>query len=254
MFFYDYIIVTILVFTRIASMFSVIPLFGAANTPLMAKVGLILFLSLILVPMQLPLFNIEIETVLELSQYIFTESLIGFAMGLITLIVMNAFYLAGYLVDGNIGFAMVSVIGARDESELPVSANFYYLFAITIFVLANVHHLLIRAIVDSYTAFGIGSNPLVGLIVYDFTEVLSFSFVMGFKIASPFILTILIINILLGLLSKAMPGMNVFMIGMPLKILVGLFIFMTLMPLYSGIVINIFESMMGFIYKLLGMG
>ena len=254
MFFYDYLLVTILVFIRISAMFSVIPIFGAKNTPVITKIGLVLFLALILVPIQLPLFDIEIVNFMEFARYIVTEALIGFSMGLITLIMLNVFYLAGSLIDRNIGFAMVSVIGAQDESQLPVSSNFYYILAMMIFIITNVHHLLIRAVVDSYVAFPIGSNPIIGLIVYDFVEVLSFSFVIGFKVASPFILIILIANVLLGLLSKAMPGMNVFMIGMPLKIVIGLFIFLLVLPLNAEMFIYVFEEMMKYIYKLLGIG
>jgi len=253
MFFYDYILVMILVFTRIASMFSVVPIFGAKNTPVITKIGLIFFISLIIVPLQYDNFNIEIDTFLQFGQYIFVEGIVGFSMGLVTLIILNTFYLAGALVDRNIGFAMVSVISAQDESQLPVSANLYYIFALMIFITTNFHHKLIEAVVDSYTTFPIGTNPLVRLIVFDYIEVLQFTFVMGFKMAAPFILTVLIANLLLGLLAKAMPGMNVFVIGMPLKILVGLFLFSVLLGSYPDFIILIFEEMMKYIYRLLGM-
>ncbi len=234
-------------------MFSVIPIFGAKNTPIIAKIGVVVGLSLILVPLQLEQFTLAVDDVVTFSTYMLTESIVGFSMGLVTLIIMNVFYLAGTIVDRNIGFAMVSVISAQDESQLPVSANFYYIFGMMIFILTNFHHRLIEALTSSYLVLPIGSNPIARLIFYDYVEVLSYSFVIGFKVASPFILTILIVNVLLGLLSKAMPGMNVFMIGMPLKILVGLFIFMTLLPMYSAVFYNVFENMMLFLYKLIGL-
>jgi len=253
MFFYDYILVIILVFTRIAAMFSVVPIFGAKNTPLMTKIGFVFFISLILVPLQYESFGLQIDTFLQFGEYIIIEMVIGFSMGLVTLIILNTFYLAGSLVDRNIGFAMVSVISAQDESQLPVSANLYYIFALMIFISSNFHHKLIIVISDSYRVFPIGTNPLIGLIVYDYVEVLSYSFVMGFKMAAPFILTVLIANILLGLLSKAMPGMNVFLIGMPLKILVGLFLFSVVISSYPDFIIHVFEEMMKYIYRLIGL-
>lgn len=252
MLFYDYLLVTILVFTRIASIFGVIPIFGAKNTPVQTKVGLIFFVAIIVVPIQLSTFDLQIDSFIDLGGYMIIESLIGFSIGLVTLIILNAFYLAGSLVDRNIGFAMVSVISAQDESQLPVSANFFYIFALMIFIITDIHHLLIRTILDSYTAMPIGSNPIFGLIVFDYTEVLSYTFEIGFKMAAPFILVILIANILLGLLSKAMPGMNVFMIGMPLKIFVGLFVFYLVMGLYSDVVLGVFGEMMRYIYRLIG--
>jgi len=252
MIFTDYILVVILVFTRIAAMFGIIPIFGARNTPMVVKVGLIFFLSIILTPLQLPNFNIEVNTFLEFGQYMVTESIIGFSLGLITLIIMNVFYLAGSLVDRNIGFAMVSVISAQDESQLPVSANLYYIFALMIFLTANFHHLLIRAVADSYINMPIGTNSIVRLIVFDYVEVLTYTFDMGFRMAAPFILTVMIANILLGMLSKAMPGMNVFMIGMPLKIIIGLFLFSVVIGSYPSFIVEVFNTMMEHIYRLIG--
>lgn len=254
MFFYEYVIVIILVFTRIAAMFSIIPVFGARNTPTMTKIGLILSLSLIMVPIQLETFDVQMDTFIEFGALMINESIVGFSMGLVTLIIMNVFYLAGSLVDRNIGFAMVSVVSAQDESQMPVSANLYYIFAMMIFVVTNVHHELIRAIVDSYKVMPIGAAPSMGLVAFNYVEVLSFTFEMGFRMAAPFILTVLIANILLGLLSKAMPGMNVFMIGMPLKILVGLFLFTVLMSSYPKFITFIFDEMMKYIYQLIGIG
>jgi len=253
MFYYDYIIVMILIFARIAALFAVIPIFSASNTPIITKIGFVFFICLILVPVQYNNFNVQIDTFIQLGQYIVLESIVGFALGLVTLIIMNAFYLAGSLVDRNIGFAMVSVVSAQDESQLPVSANLYYILAMMIFIANNFHHKLILAISDSYNAYPIGTNPLLGLVVFDYIEVLSYTFVMGFKMAAPFILTVLIANVLLGLLSKAMPGMNVFMIGMPLKILIGLFLFSILMSSYPVVINQIFEDMLKYIYRLMGM-
>ncbi|MBN2796997.1 MAG: flagellar biosynthetic protein FliR [Clostridia bacterium] len=252
MLFYDYVIVTILVFTRMAAMFGIIPIFNANNTPTWTKVWFIFFLAMVVVPQQVATYSLEIENFLELAGVMVVESLIGFAMGLIVLVVMNVFYLAGSLVDRDIGFAMVSVIGVEDESELPITSNLYYIFAMMVFLLTNVHHQLIRAIVASYKTMPMGSNPVMGLLIYDYIELLQYSFITGFQMAAPFIITILIANILLGLLSKAMPGMNVFMIGMPLKILVGLFLLSLMMTVYPNMMIDVFETMLDGLAKLIG--
>lgn len=250
----DYLLVVILVFTRIAAMFSIIPIFGANNTPTITKIGLIFFISLVLVPLQLESFNLQIDTLFEFGGYMVSESIIGFSMGLVTLIVLNVFYLAGSLVDRNIGFAMVSVISAQDESQLPVSANLYYIFALMIFLSANFHHMLIKVVSDSYINMPIGTSQIARLVVYDYIEVLTYSFDMGFRMAAPFILTVLVANVLLGMLSKAMPGMNVFMIGMPLKILIGLYLFSVVIGTYPSFIVGVFETMMEHIYRLIGLG
>jgi flagellar biosynthetic protein FliR len=252
MLFYDYVIVAILVFTRMAAMFGIMPIFNAKNTPVLTKVWFIFFMTIIILPYQVEIFNLDVDSFLQLGGIMVIESLIGFAMGLITLVAMNVFYLAGSLVDRNIGFAMVSVVGIEDESQVPVTANLYYIFAMMIFLLTNVHHQLIRVVVASYETMPLGSNPIIGLMIYDYVGILHYTFITGFQMASPFIITILIANILLGLLSKAMPGMNVFMIGMPLKILVGLFLLSLVMGVYPEFIVNVFDTMIRSITDLIG--
>jgi flagellar biosynthetic protein FliR len=66
---------------------------------------------------------------------------------------------------------------------------------------------------------------------------------IGFQLAAPFVFTMLIIDIVLGLLSKAMPAMNIFVLGMPLKIFVGFIMYLILMPYYAKEMLNLFEIM-----------
>ncbi len=252
MFFYTYLIVIILVFTRIAAIFSFVPIFGSRSTPIVARIAIVFFISMVIVPDILVNFDLKIDTIVEFGYYIVLETLVGIGIGLIFAIIINVFYLAGSLVDRNIGFSMVSVIGAQDENQLPISSNLYYIFAMMIFLSTNMHHIVIKSVFLSYTYIPIGENLFSKVVVFDYTEIISYTFIMGFRMASAFVLTILIANLLLGLLSKAMPGMNVFMIGMPLKILMGLALLVVLVPLYPEIIIEVFNKMFQFVEKLIG--
>lgn len=231
----------ILIFTRVAGMFAMVPIFGAKNSPTYFKIGLIMFLSVILFPLVEPVANFQVNTMLELGYHMVIETLIGLSFGLIITLMMNAIYVAGLLVDRNIGFAMVNVISAQDEAQIPVSANFYYLMITLIFIITYAHHRVIKAVYHSLQVIPIGGGVLDSGTAGAFLNSLSVSFVIGFKIAAPFILTILIVNIILGLLSKAMPGLNVFMVGMPIKVLVGLGIFLILIPYYIEIFKNLID-------------
>ncbi len=252
MFLYNYLIVIILVFTRIAAIFSFVPIFGSRSTPIAARIAIVFFISMMVIPTIMVDFNLEINTIVEFAYYIILETVIGIGIGLIFAIIINVFYLAGSLVDRNIGFSMVSVIGAQDENQLPISSNFYYIFAMMIFLITNMHHIVIKSIFLGYEYIPIGSELFSKVIVFDYTEIISYTFIMGFKMASAFVLTILIANLLLGLLSKAMPGMNVFMIGMPLKILMGIALLLVLVPLYPNFIIEVFNKMFQFIEKMIG--
>jgi flagellar biosynthetic protein FliR len=122
----------------------------------------------------------------------------------------------------------------------------FYIFATLIFLQLNLHHEVIVALVTSFERirlgtdfFGVISFPILG-------DLVSESFVLGFQIAAPFVITIMISNFVLGMLSKAMPGMNVFILGMPFKIFFGFLLFIILMPYLYEIFSNILGD--GFYY------
>lgn len=235
---------TILIFFRIGGMFIPVPIFGANNIPNQVKIGLILFISIIIAPTTLEQFNpAVINSFPTLLYYGLSEFMIGISYGLITSVFINAVYVAGAIIDMNIGLSIVSVISPQDEHEIPVSANLLYLLGIMIFLVMDLHHVLLRGIMDSFSIIPVGTG------IFDFSQALKFndylstSFIVGFQIASPFILTMLVLDIVLGLLSKAMPAMNIFVLGMPLKILVGFVMYMVLMPYYANELGRLFQVM-----------
>jgi len=231
----------ILIFVRISGIFLLIPMFGAKNVPKMVKIGFILFLSIIAINIVGVNTELVYSTLPEFGYHIIQEFIIGLSLGMISTIIMNSIYVAGLLVDRNIGFAMVSVMSAQDEAQIPVSANLYYIFSMIIFLMANIHHQMITAVLYTFRVIPLGKGVVDVFIGKRLTDILAQSFIIGFKLAGPFIIAILIANVLLGMLSKAMPGMNVFVVGLPLKVFVGLVTFYFVMDYYYGSFVNMFE-------------
>ncbi len=110
-----------------------------------------------------------------------------------------------------------------------------------IFFTMDGHHQLIHTLADTYTFAPVGRGFLNIFASLQLVDVIQQSFALGFKLASPFVVTIFVSNVLLGLLAKAMPGMNVFMLGMPFKIAIGFFLFIILIPSYAAAFIEVFE-------------
>ena len=150
------------------------------------------------------------------------------------------------LIDHKLGFSIVSVINPLDESQIPITSNVFYVFATLIFLQLNMHHELITALILSFSSIELGSFFNVVQSFPMLVEIVQQSFIIGFQIAAPFVITVLIADIVLGLLSKAMPGMNIFDLGMPFKIFFGLLIFIILMPYLYEIFSNILDY--GFYY------
>lgn len=233
----------ILIFSRVAAIFSIIPIFSSKNTPIQLRIGFIFFVTLVMFPVLVTSGVMMPSNFGEFLIDIVREVLIGLTLGFSITFTINSIYLAGTLVDRNIGFAMVSVISATDESQMPVSANFYYLMSMMIFLISDYHHRLIEGVALSFKEVPIGTDTFNIFMARRVTDIVGESFVIAFKMAAPFLITIIVANIILGLLSKAMPGLNVFMVGMPLKILIGFIIFLIVLPYYIGFFNNLFHIM-----------
>ncbi len=235
---------TILIFFRIGGIFLPVPIFGGNNIQPTVKIWFVLLLSIVMVPITIEHFNpATISSFVVLIYYCLSEFAIGISYGLISSVFLNAVYVAGAIIDMNIGLSIVSVISPQDEQEIPVSANLLYLFGVMIFLATDMHHALIRGVMHTFEVIPIGTGLFDFSHAMVFNDYLSTSFTIGFQLSAPFVLTMLVTDIVLGLLSKAMPAMNIFVLGMPLKIFLGLILYLILMPYYDVQFLNLFQKM-----------
>lgn len=224
----------ILIGARIAGMMTTLPIFGGRNYPLIAKIGLTLFLTVLVIPLADIGIDIGLETGWEFVLLLVNEVVLGLFLGLIVALYLGFIYFAGDVIDYLIGFSMVSVINPTDETQMPITSNLLYIYLSLVFLALDLHHKVLLAIADSFIRIEIGSFVRAAESLSYLMRVVSETLLIGFSLASPFIITILVADIVLGLLSKAMPGMNIFILGMPFKILIGIFVFLVIVPVLFG--------------------
>lgn len=231
----------LLMIARMSGLFIILPIFGSRNIPAQIKVGLVFFTSYVMLPIIDLQYVQNVDTLLHLAYLIIVEFAIGLMFGMIVVLALGCIYVAGTMIDRNIGFAMVSVINPIGTDQLPVSANLFYIMSLMVFFTIDGHHQLIKTLADTYefAPVGVGIFNIFGSL--ELVQIMQEAFIVGFKLASPFVITIFVGNVLLGLLAKAMPGMNVFMLGMPFKIAMGFFLFIILIPSYVSAFVEVFE-------------
>ncbi|MBM7560600.1 flagellar biosynthetic protein FliR [Fusibacter tunisiensis] len=235
----------ILVAARMGGMIFTAPFFGSRNYPAPLRIGLMFFLAILINPLISSTVVYDVSTFLDLGAKIVSELMIGVFVGFVLTLYWNFIYFAGDIIDRDIGFSMVNVVNPMDESQIPITANLFYIFATLIFVQLDFHHELITAMTVSFERIPLGFSFFSVTSFPILLDALRETFVIGFQIAAPFVITVLISNIILGLLAKAMPGMNVFILGMPFKIFFGFLLFIILMPFYY----EIFAEVIGHGFK-----
>lgn len=111
------------------------------------------------------------------------------------------------------------------------------------FLASDMHYFVIDALFDSYELIPIGGARFEPTLYQIFVKYITDYFVIGFRIILPIFSCILVVNVVLGILAKIAPQMNMFVIGMQIKVFAGLFLLFILMSLFPGVVDFLFEEM-----------
>jgi flagellar biosynthetic protein FliR len=235
--------VFMLILIRVSSLFIASPLFGRRNLPTLFKVGFSFLVALILVNVINTTNIIPLDSMYDITVAAMKEFLIGLMIGYVSFLIFSSIYLAGQLIDTQVGFGIASVIDPTTNIQVPVTANFYYILAMIVFLLANGHHMLIEGVVKSYSILPIGTLVFNPVMITEFIKILGLIFIIGFKISAPVIAAILVCDVTLGILSKTMPQMNIFFVGMPLKIGLGLVVMIITIPAFIAILSFLIDAM-----------
>ena len=219
-----------LVFIRVTGVFLVSPIFGRQNMPVYFKIGFSFFVTLIVATSAPIVAPFTSGSPLEFGLLALREFVVGACIGFVPYLMFTAIYLAGQMIDMKIGFSMVNVLDPVSNIQIPITANFYYIICMLMFITVNAHHMVIVTISRSYEIISMGTLNIDGDVIRTIMRLFSDIFSVGFRIAAPIVFTTLLADVALGIISKAMPQMNVFMVGMPLKILVGIVIMIVTLP------------------------
>lgn len=231
----------ILVFLRMISFFITVPIFFPKGFPSIAKVPLILVIAYVLLP-GINYSGLNVTNNFMLISLSINEIITGLTLGFITTLCFFSVRMAGQLIDVQIGFSMINMFDPATSSNSTLIEHLLYWCSLILFFIVDAHHMLIRALVESFNAISIGRFLLTpesfSLILKAFVEF----FALGLKIAIPLVLIILITDIILGIIGRTVPNLNLMILGMPIKILVGLMAFTLVLPIIFKIIIGSFDS------------
>ncbi len=225
----------LLIFIRMSGLFILSPIFGRRNLPAIFKIGFSFFLALIFVnATEIPVVNMTSNIALYVL-YIVKELIVGLVIGYATYVVMSAIYLAGQMIDMQVGFGSVNVLDATSNIQVPLTSNFYYMYIILIFLTLNGHFFIIEALFKSFEIIPIDMLGFEINFVSEVIDIMQVMFELALRIAAPIIATVFVADVVLGVLSRTIPQMNVFQLGMPLKVIVGLAVIMVTFVYANGI-------------------
>lgn len=231
-----------MLFVRLAAAVMVMPGLGGQRVPTRVQLLFALALSFLLLPVlgaQVPAMP---RTGGALVLLILGEVLVGVFLGMIAQATMAALHIAGTTMGFQTGLTNAFSFDAVAEQQSSLLTTFLTTLALVIIFSTDLHHLMLRAMVDSYDLFPVGRPLPLGEFTDTFARTLSDAFILGLKLAAPMIAFGLIFYAGLGLLSRLVPQMQVFFVGLPIQMIAGLWMLMVALPMIFLLFLRQFEE------------
>jgi flagellar biosynthetic protein FliR len=238
---------------RLAVLLTLAPLMDNRSVPLLWRLAVAIPLGWALAPVALPHLEALPGTLswatlaVEAMNSLVIGALLAFAMNL----VFTAVRFAGSVAGMQIGFAIVNAYDPQTNSQISIVAHLYYLLAVLLFFVLDVHHDMITSLVASLRAVPPFQAPdfaaASGLLLRAYSEV----FVLGLRVATPVALVLLLVSAAMGVVVKTAPQIHVLVVGFPVKIAVGLFVVGTSLIHFRGVVTQGFEATEALLQRLL---
>jgi flagellar biosynthetic protein FliR len=236
-----------LVFARIGTMLMLLPGLGELSVPVRLRLTVALVLAAVLLPLHRDAYTLDLRSFGPLLVMLGEELFIGAVLGLTARLTISALQVAGSVIAQQLGLGFVTAVDPTQGQQGIIVGNFLTMLGIALIFALDLHHLVIAALNDSYLLFKPGEVPLIGDVAALTTRTIAGAFKVGIQLSAPFLAFGLLFNIGLGVLSRLMPQMQVFFVGMPVSILVGLIILLlvlgAMMTVFIGSVDDVLHAL-----------
>jgi flagellar biosynthetic protein FliR len=213
------------------------PFFGSIVIPARVKAVLVLAMTALLYPMISA--RIPQMTISQWPMMVFSELLIGIAVGVATNIVFDGVQMAGQVLSVQMGYSLVNILDPQTLVESTVVATFHQTIAMLIFLRLNVHFWILRALARSFDYLPPASGHFGAAFTSAALQAGASVFTIGIQIAAPVLSATLFADIALGLLGKASPQLPLMLLGPAVKSVLGLLILISALKYWP----DLFETL-----------
>jgi len=226
----------VMVLTRISSFFLVLPVFGWQSIPVRIKVAMTVLLAIfftMITPFSIDSGQISTAKAVLL---IANEATYGLALGLVATFVFAAVKFSGRIIEREMGLAMAEILDPLTGERTQPLGSLLEMIFIILFLSANGHHLFLLIISRSYESFPAGSIPTIPVLAEGIVQAGSTMLIHGLKLAAPILAAFLLLMVILAVLARMVPEMNILFISLPLRVGLGLLMVAIFLPFFSSFV------------------
>jgi len=235
------IVAGLMVLLRVSSMVLFLPVLGHQVVPTQVKIGLIGMITLLIFPVvrhTLPEISL---TPLALALMAGQELLIGGMIAMLAQLMFGAIQMAGQVMSYQMGMAIANVFDPASNSQIGIVGQIAVVLAMLMWMIVGAHHAVLLSLADSFTLFPMGhawsmqgwdtlNNAAAGL------------FSLSIRLCAPILLLMTLCYAALGLLSRAVPQIQIFFVSFPLTISLGLIVFTLSLPAFISLIGDTFKG------------
>lgn len=245
-----YFIAFVLIFIRLFAFVQIVPVFYPSGTPNLVKATFPAIVAFIIMP-GVDFTNISlIDNNFVLIVACISEVTTGLLLGFIVNLCFSCIRYAGSLMDMHVGFAMMTMFDPNANGSVTLIEKMMNWFTVITFLLIDGHHILIKALIESFNTVHIGKFILSQKSSMICVQAFIKYFELGLRIAIPIVLIIILTDLTLALVAKTVPQLNVMILGMPIKIVLGLGVISLSLPLIYKLILSGFDSIPNFIREI----
>ncbi len=236
-------VILVLALARVAGLFIMGPIFASRAAPLRVRAALVFFITIAMLPVlrATPSPGAEVGP-LALAGMLAFETAIGFTIGLVAQFIFGAVQMGGQLAGIEMGIGLSNLIDPQTQEHITSLAQWQNLLALLVFLSVDGHHVLIRAVADSFQILPLGGGMPAASGFGMVLDLAGGLFVVALKVAAPVLVLLLLVNAAMGVLAKLIPQLNVFIVGFPLNVAAGLFVLAASQPFTVRLLVTSFSE------------
>ena len=211
-----------MVLCRTSGLVMVAPVFGSSDVPMKLRAFFALLLTLMIVSVRFYQRVPEPTAMIDFAVYLAAEVAIGLVLGLGVWMYLLAFQLAGQIVSQSAGMSLADVFVPGLDTSVPIVSQLLHLFATVVFLAIGGHRLLIAAFLNTFEVLPPGAGLAVDGVPAMLTTMLAESFEFGIRVAAPGITALLLATLVLGLVSRTLPQLNIMAFGFGMNAMLAL--------------------------------
>lgn len=211
-----------LIFARFIAFLSVAPIFSRKGIPNIVKIALALFLSIIIVGIApAPAANTS-NSILMFALLIVNESILGLALGYLATLMFAIIGMGGQFIDFQMGLSIGAIYDPGTQTQSTLFGSLYNWMALMLLLAINGHHYMLKAVAESFRILPVGTVDMSKYNAEGIVHLFTDSIGIAFQIAVPVLIVLILTDIILGIIARTVPQLQIFLLSIPIKIMLGI--------------------------------